>query len=666
MISQKRLAGLKTGVPGKQERRPGRKRPRKALLVAGLCLLAFSMVCGVIGYPALDGRYRQDMAQAQTGAQELKEGITLLRALPHDPFNTKAVSEAQRDFGDALTLFSRLSDDINRVPDMLTLVPVAGSRLSAAKHLLPLALEAAQAGLAGCMVIGTLAARLHNPLNKNAGLTMSDMAVLGRNLQIIKTSLDEAVGQLNQVQPGDLQLEPGLGKMVGEFRAYLPLIQQGVEQVTSLFPVMPALLGIGKPTNYLIEILDSTELRPGGGFIGNYGITTLTGGQVKSAQVTDTYLLDNAYDRTHFIPRPYGWFTLAYKPGWGLRDSNLDADFPTSARNGEMLYNLEGGTFPLSGVIAITPALIEQVLTLTGPVAVPEYHEVVTAQNLVDRIHYYQSIEAANGGDVPSADGYSSVRKHFTALLGQYVLARVRTLPVSLLPRLFGILINSLHTKDVQIYFNAVPAEKVLQYYAVDDAVAKLPGDGIFVVDANLAQDKANGFLLTTVNDQVSINPAGTAYHRTVISFTWTKAGLTGQDFLGTTHYKAYVRVYVPAGGVLYTRSGWNGPYDRGVSSGRTFWGGYFSLNYPLAGSIMLTWSVAGGAHQDGHGWHYVYSMQHQAGALEAMNLQVTLPSCASIYHTSAGVTLDSRHQAHQAQVLSWDTTASIDYTCSG
>ncbi len=216
------------------------------------------------------------------------------------------------------------------------------------------------------------------------------------------------------------------------------------------------------------------------------------------------------------------------------------------------------------------------------------------------------------------------------------------------------------------LYFNAVPAEKVLQFYAVDDAVAKLAGDGVFVVDANLAQDKANGFLLTTVNDQVTINPVGTAYHRTVISFTWTKAGLTDQDLYGTTHYKAYVRVYVPAGGVLYTRSGWNGPYDRGVTSGRAYWGGYFLLNYPLTGSITLTWSDVGTAHEDRYGWHYIYTMQHQAGALEVMNLQVTLPSCAVIIHSSAGVVTDSKRQVHLAQILSQDTEASIDYTCSG
>lgn len=665
MITRKQFVDVKNDIPGKLAIRQQRKKPRRILLIAGLCLLAVGIVAGVIGYPPLSSRYRQDMAQAQVGARELKEGIDLLRALPSHPFDTQSLNQAQTNFSDALAIFSRLGEDLNRVPAILTLVPVAGARLSAAEHLLPLALDAAQAGLAGCRFINTLTQRLHNPLNKSAGLTEADMAALERNLQVVNMALNEAAGQVSHVQPGDLQLEPGLGKMLAEFRVYLPRLQQAMGQITSLFPVLPALLGIGAPANYLIEILDSTELRPAGGFIGNYGIVTLTGGQVTAVRVTDTYLLDYTYDRTHFIHRPYGWFTLAYKTGWGLRDSNLDADFPTSARNGEMLYKLEGGTFPLSGVIAITPTLIQQVLALTGPIAVPEYHEQVTAQNLVPLIHYYQLMEAPQGGNIPSADGYSSQRKHFTALLGQYLFARVRALPVSQLARLVGILVNALHTKDVQVYFNAVPAENVLQANGVDDAVTKLPGDGLFVVDANLAQDKANQFLLTTINDQVTVNAQGTAYHRTVISFSWTKAGLTAQDFYGTTNYKAYVRVYAPAGSVLYTREGWHGPYDTGIASGRTYWGGYFLLNYPLTGSITLTWSDAGVVLKDAHGWHYMYTMQRQAGALEAMHVQITLPSCASIYHASTGVTIGSRRQAQMGQALDNDTTMDIDYTCA-
>jgi hypothetical protein len=116
----------------------------------------------------------------------------------------------------------------------------------------------------------------------------------------------------------------------------------------------------------------------------------------------------------------------------------------------------------------------------------------------------------------------------------------------------------------------------------------------------------------------------------------------------------------------LSARGGWNGPYDKGVVSERAYWGGYFLLNYPLTGSITLTWSVAGAAQKDVHGWHYAYTMQRQAGAMETMNLQITLPSCASISHVSTGVMLDGRQQAHLAQALNSDTELDIDYTCVG
>ena len=55
-----------------------------------------------------------------------------------------------------------------------------------------------------------------------------------------------------------------------------------------------------------LEVLDSTELRPGGGFIGNYGIATFSGGRLTAAHITDTYLLDkDNLTAGHTIPSMY-------------------------------------------------------------------------------------------------------------------------------------------------------------------------------------------------------------------------------------------------------------------------------------------------------------------------------------------------------------------------
>ncbi len=663
--TQTRLPDTLTARFSMRDKRPMHKRPRWLLPVLCLALLIWSIVPSVIGYfmyAKLNETYHQDTALAYTGAHELETGFSLLQTLIHDPFNRKIASTARQDFQGAFTIFNKLQGDLALIPGVLDSAPTLGTRLSAARHLVPVAQDAAEAGIAGCAAISILTAGLHNPLHRGSGLMPADWTALSRNLERVAASLGQAMELVKQLSPQDLQAVPGASKLIGEFHAQGG-IQQVIEQAGTLIPVLPSLLGIGKPSYYLIEVLDSSELRPGGGFIGNYGIITLTGGQVTSAHVIDTYLLDRSFEQRHHIPYPadYKWFPLSSL--WGLRDSNLTADFPTSARDGEMLYRQEGGRFPLAGVIAITPALIQQILILTGPVSVPEYHETVTAQNLIARIHYHQLIEEAAGGDVPSADGYSSVRKHFTALLAQDLLARVRSLSGSLFPKLLGFLTASLQSKDLQIYFTSNAAERLLQAYHVDDAIQSPVGDGIFVVDANVTPNKANQYMVTSVDDTVVLDRSGTAIHRTVIQFTWTQAGLTGRDFYGSTRYRGYLRVYVPPGSVLQSQEGWQ-PRDTGIASGNAFWGGFFFLDYPHTGSITLTWKAEGAAKKYGQSWLYLYSIQRQAGAQENMDLQVSLPPCSTQVHTSTGMVNANRRQVYLAQPLQQNTNVSIGYTC--
>src|SRR5579871_935566 len=210
MISQEQLADMQTARHATVKRRVRRKKPqrRKVLLVLFLLFLVFGVALPAIGYPVLANRYHEDISLAYAGARELQGGIGLLRTLQHDYFNTKTVSSAQQDFGDALTIFSRLNGDVNLVPGVLS--SALGPRLSAAKHLLPLALDAAQAGVAGCAMISMLTSRFRNPMGKGSGLTLADYAGLKQNLSDLEAALERAIEQVKQVQPGDLQVDPSL------------------------------------------------------------------------------------------------------------------------------------------------------------------------------------------------------------------------------------------------------------------------------------------------------------------------------------------------------------------------------------------------------------------------------------------------------------------------
>jgi hypothetical protein len=642
-----------------------RRRPVSYLLIFALLLSCVAAsVFSIFGYQMYNASYRHSLNIAQQGMQHLRKAETLLGTLLQHPFDARTVQEAQHEFTAASSVFNQLNDRLKSLPGISTLIPVYGARLSAALHLVPLAIGISQAGVAGCNILDLLITRFHDPLGgKGQELTSADFAIIIQNFKQIKTDFHLAVEQADQLGPGDLQFDPHLAKLFASFRKDVPTLQEWLNSAGSLLTVAPALLGVGEPANYLIEILDSTELRPGGGFIGNYGIATFSGGRLAAANITDVDLLDRPYAKAgHRIPYPptYAWFGHYLAPeSWSLRDSNLDADFPTVARNAELNYVREGGNVPVLGVIAITPALIQHALEITGPIVVPEYHETVTPQNLIDRIHYYQLVQTGGPDYVPSPDGHSSLRKHFTALLADHFLESVRHLSATALPRFFQLMLQSVGSKDIQIYFNSSSAEAILQHYHLDARIQAPFGDSLFVVDTNVAANKANAFIVSTLDDQVTLDTQGNAVHHTTISYAWV---INGQTY-GRPHYRDYVRVYVPPGSVLQTQDGWQ-PLGTDEAFGRQVWIGYFSLDYGQTRVVTLVWTVPHVANRDAHGWHYQYLVQRQAGAQWTLHLQITPPGCAIPTNAHGGLIVKGKQVASLTRPLDEDLNLDLDYNC--
>jgi len=508
------------------------------------------------------------------------------------------------------------------------------------------------AGVAGCDALNLIISRFQEPLRTSHGLKIADLAAIGKDLHQIEANVNQAAAQVNALQPAALQFDSRVGKAVAAFHQYLPSLQALLQEADQLLPVLPSLLGISAPAYYLVEILDSTQLRPGGGLIREYGFATFIGGRLNAAHITDTNLLD-----THFIaagqtlplPSAYRWFDSEFK-SWTLRDSNLDADFPTAASYAELNYNSEGGKVALQGVMAITPTFMERALEITGSINVPEYHETVTAQNLVDRIHYY---ELGPG----SKDG--SISNYFTEQLAQDFLARVHQLPSSVSLKLLQLVGSSLHTKDLQIYFNAPPAENLLQHYHLDAAIQASQGDNFLVVDANLAADNANQFLTSTLDDRVTIDGSGNATHHATMHYAWLKNG----DVYGSPLYRDYVRIYVPPGSSLQEQQGWQ-PLGTSQAFGHEVWAGSFTLSYGQTRTVTLTWTEKGIAKKDAAGWHYQYLVQRQAGTQWALNVQVTLPSCVVRKHTSGGLISHNGQTTMLTQSLTGDMNLGIEYSC--
>lgn len=650
-------------VPVKVWRKRKRRHKKRSILIGSLLLLFLaSSTSAVAGY-LIDRSYKADLALAQAGMQHLRSAATLLESLQAHPLAPQVVEQAQQEFAGALSDAQALEAGLANFTGIAGAVPVYGPRLIAAIHLSALAVDVSQAGIGGCKILEMVLARLGSPLNASTpGLTKADFTTLSSEYQTVKTSLNAAINEAVLVQPGDVSFDAHLAKLLWEFQANIPAVRSALAQEDLLLPALPALLGIGTPAHFLLEILDSTELRPGGGFIGNYGIATFTGGRLSTVHITDAYLLDKAFEYAgHSLPFPpsYQWFAnYLGLSSWSLRDSNLDADFPTAARYGELNFEREGGNVPLQGVIAVTPSFIEQVLDITGPISVPEYQETVTAQNLVSLIHFHQL--GQGGSDLlPSPDGLSSQRKYFTELLGEHLLARVQQLASADAAKFLGLAVGSLRTKDFQLYFNASQAENALHLLHLDGTIQSPPGDHLFVVDTNVAASKANSFIINTMQDQVSIGEHGNAVHHTTITYAWR---LPGQNY-GYPLYQDYVRIYAPPGSTLAKQDGWQ-PLGTSTAFGSQVWAGYFTLAEGQARTITLVWTNHGAVRRDANSWHYQYALQRQAGAQWAVALQVMLPSCASVTDQWGGLHSKEKQEETLAQSLTQDLSVGVDYTC--
>lgn len=641
---------------------------RSQVIAALICVCV--LVGSIAGILTVDGAYQHDLALAHQGLASLQTAEAAVKQLASNPLNAQEVSKARQAFVGSYSAFSQVNADLSQIPGIATIIPHYGALLSAALHLAPVAAEASQAGMIGCDALNLLIARLSNPLSSQSkGITLDDLGVLDHDFAQVQQLFNVAASQVEQLGPDDLQIDPRLGPAISAFKTALPQIQTGIQNVQTVLTLAPVLLGVSKPTSYLVEVLDSTELRPGGGFIGNYGILTMSGGRLGGLSITDTDLLDRPYEAAgHVIPFPpaYQWFSILTS-NWSMRDSNLDADFPTSAKNGEQTYHTEGGTVDVQGVVAITPWFIQNMLKITGPISVTEYKETVTAANLIDRIHYHQLLAQEGRDDVIDPTTHTSLRKRFTAILFEHFLARVQQIASTAMPKFFHLFIDSLHTKDVQIYLNAAPAEAILQQYQVGSAIEAPPtGDSTFVVDANVGANKANYFIQTTVQDQVTLDASGNATHTTTLTYTWPPGQATLNDYAvgqRQTLYKDYVRVYAPPGSVLEAQQGWTAA-GTSMAFGRQVWAGLFTLNHGQTGAIRLVWKELKAATQDAAGWHYHYLMQRQAGLTRQLNLQVTLPSCASFHGAPGGMTLQGKQSAVVKQPFAKDLDLDVEYTC--
>jgi hypothetical protein len=398
---------------------------------------------------------------------------------------------------------------------------------------------------------------------------------------LMSEGFEEVMADLNGILPllhdmnkyvsgvslNSLPLSASQQQLLSGVLSLLPQAEALVQQAVSMKGDVRWLLGIDQARNFLVEPMDSGELRATGGFTGQFGLLTINGGNLQSPKFRNIglYEEDLTYLGTDLSPifekvkhqkpsAPYNaWWPIA---NFGLRDANISADFPTSAQMMMKAYTHEF-EIPVDGVISFTPFLIEHILTVTGPLTIPEYNETITSQNLIDRLHYYQldNTGIRKAQDIEHEEDSQIARKLFTGRVTSALISAVQHLPMNKLQSMIQMVFSSMKSKDLQMYVTNPQLESLIGKYGSTNALNRSTDkDGLFIVQSNLSASKATTYVNTTINDTITLSPSGSATHKMLVTLDYQKKG----DVYGFDTYRDYVRVYVPQGSQYLAGNGFD------------------------------------------------------------------------------------------------------------
>jgi len=329
------------------------------------------------------------------------------------------------------------------------------------------------------------------------------------------------------------------GKLQGEekipalFDEKLKSTASLIRFISNTTDILPSIFGFEKEKTYLVLFQNNMELRPGGGFIGSYGILKLNKGKITEFSIHDVYDADGEL-KGHVEP-PFAIRRHLPSAHWYLRDSNFDVDFIKSALSSSNFLNVETGE-KVSGVIGVDVSFVKNVLRAIGPVHVIDYKETVDENNL-----YILTQSHAEKNFFPG----STQKKDFLRSLYKAMLTKISTenIPYFSIAQAIS---DSLVQKHLLFAFND-NTQKIFTVNGWSSALfdgrlgnENSINDFLGINEANLGVNKVNYFVKRKVDQSVKIEPDGSLFGIVDLSYKNTSTSWPGGD------YKNYLRIILP------------------------------------------------------------------------------------------------------------------------
>ncbi|GCE12258.1 hypothetical protein KTT_21170 [Tengunoibacter tsumagoiensis] len=546
---------------------------RKALLIVlliAILLPSFSIIIEGISGLLLYNHVRSGIAHLKAAQNAFSGGEKDDASKYFDPTRLK---QAQSEINAAHDDFVSVRDDLDQDAGIGLVGLFLPSQIKAARALGHIGVDATEAGqifIKTAINQGpTLQPALKNPLGGDElapkpYLTQAGFKEIMSDLDAIAPLVHDMNIQSQGVSLSGLPLSSDQQKQLQSILPILPVLDNALGQIRGMSDELSWILGIDQQRTFLVEPMDRAELRATGGFTGQFGELALSGGHMSPLKLKNIGQFEEVHPNVPIdpvfykvsgqtAPDPFTWWPIG---NFGLRDANVSADFPTSAKIMMDRYTYDFDR-PLDGIIIFTPTLIKHVLHATGPITIDQYNETITEQNLEDRLHYYQ----LNNDGIRKAElieheeNTEIARKLFTQRVTQTLMKTVQKLPPDKLVALGNEMLVAMKEKDLQAYFTNPQVEALLGKFGSTASMDRSNNhDGLFLVQTNLSANKASQFTTTSIQDSITLDDKGGATHNVQLTLDYQKKG----DVYGPDTYHDYIRFYTPTTSKLLDGNGFS------------------------------------------------------------------------------------------------------------
>ncbi len=370
-------------------------------------------------------------------------------------------------------------------------------------------------------------------LQKNK--TPEDIRLLEMRFTRMKSdlsSLQDDLASLAQALPNS----PG---KIGKLKPQLADASLMLGKAQKILPHLDNLLAKNTQKKYLLLFANNMELRPGGGFIGSFGILTMKNMTLDSIKVYDVYDADGQL-KIHIDP-PEPVRKYLQQPHWFFRDSAFSSDFFENYNEAKFFLNQELGMTDFAGGVLLTTTSIQNILQAYGNIYLPNYNENVNKDNFYIKAQLYSEQNFFPG---------STQKKNFLGDLAKQILLNLDQVSA---PILLQQLERSLNEKQIVMIVEDSAIQKVIDslYWAGKTITPRCAEeqnscilDYAFPVEANLGVNKANFFIRHNFTQKITFDKQGIIRNSLLIKI---QNDSVNDVFPGGT-YKNYFQIFLPLG----------------------------------------------------------------------------------------------------------------------